>query len=296
MSQPRIDTLNKVCESQVRTYFAGRTLVIATKHKKEAVIAPLFENALGVKCMIPHDFDTDSLGTFSGEVERRDDPIITARKKCLWALSHTGFDLAIASEGSFGPHPAMMFTQADEEWMMLIDKKYGWEIVAREISLDTNFNGKLIKTEKQLIEFAENARFPTHGLILRNAKDSIQSIHKGLNNWELLTRTFHQLYAHYQQAYIETDMRAMYNPTRMHVIKQATEKLVEKIKICCPSCYAPGYSIQKIIPGLPCGLCGMPTRSPRYYVYRCLSCSYEEQQPNPDQEKEDPMYCQFCNP
>jgi len=296
MSQLRIDTLNKGCEAKVRGYFTGRTLVIATKHKKESVIAPLLEDAFGVQCMVPLDFDTDLLGTFSGEVERKDDPLKTARKKCIWALEHTGCDLAVASEGSFGPHPALMFTQADEEWLMLIDKKYGWEITARDISLETNFNGAKILTEKELIEFAKNAHFPTHGLILRNAKDSIQSIHKGLNDWELLIRTFHQLYEHYQQAYVETDMRAIYNPTRMKVIKQATEKLVEKIQTCCPSCYAPGYAIQKIIPGLPCELCGMPTSSARYYVYRCISCDQEEQRPNPGREKEDPMYCQFCNP
>jgi hypothetical protein len=61
--------------------FKGRSLLIATKHKKEEVIAPIFERELGVKCFVSADFDTDELGTFSGEIERKFDPITTARKK-----------------------------------------------------------------------------------------------------------------------------------------------------------------------------------------------------------------------
>ena len=87
--------------------FEGRPLIIATKHEKEKVIAPILEKELGVKCFLALDLDTDKLGTFSGEVERHDDPITTARKKCLLAMELTNCDLAVASEGSFGPHPTI---------------------------------------------------------------------------------------------------------------------------------------------------------------------------------------------
>ena len=52
--------------------FNGRPIAIATKHGKEAVIAPRLLEALGLKCVNSDQLDTDSLGTFSGEVERRD--------------------------------------------------------------------------------------------------------------------------------------------------------------------------------------------------------------------------------
>ncbi|MBA9076754.1 hypothetical protein [Rufibacter quisquiliarum] len=54
--------------------FEGRTLVIATMHRKEEVIAPLAEKYLGVTCQVPLHFDSDALGTFSGEVERTQPP------------------------------------------------------------------------------------------------------------------------------------------------------------------------------------------------------------------------------
>ena len=66
--------------------FKNRNLVIATKHGKELVIAPILEKELGVKCFLPLNFDSDELGTFTGEIEREDDPITTARKKCLKAM------------------------------------------------------------------------------------------------------------------------------------------------------------------------------------------------------------------
>jgi hypothetical protein len=89
--------------------FKGRSLVIATKHEKEKVITPLLEEALGVVCFIPEGFDTDTLGTFTGEIERKLDPISTARQKCLMAMKVSNCDLGIASEGSFGPHPSLFF-------------------------------------------------------------------------------------------------------------------------------------------------------------------------------------------
>ena len=111
--------------------FKGRKLLIATKHDKEKVIAPILEKELGVTCFVAENFDTDVLGTFTGEVERKDDPITTARNKCLMAMELNNCDLAIASEGSFGPHPAIFFVHADDEMLLFIDKKNDLEIIAR---------------------------------------------------------------------------------------------------------------------------------------------------------------------
>ena len=119
--------------------FSGRQIVIATKHGKEQVIAPRLTNELGLHCLVPEQFDTDLLGTFSGEVDRVDTPMETARKKCQMAMDLTSVDLAIASEGSFGPHPSIPFIPAHEEYMLLIDKKNKWEFVVRKLETKTNY-------------------------------------------------------------------------------------------------------------------------------------------------------------
>ena len=66
--------------------FQNRKLLIATKHQKERVIAPILERALGVICFVDETYDTDVLGTFTGEIEREHDPITTVREKCLQAM------------------------------------------------------------------------------------------------------------------------------------------------------------------------------------------------------------------
>lgn len=277
--------------------FQGRTLIIATKHEKEKVIAPILEKALGVKCMVSVNFDTDRLGTFTGEIERENDAIETARNKCLMAMELNKADLAIASEGSFGPHPSMFFVYADDEILLLLDKKNKLEIFVRILSTETNFNAREISDKQELKEFSYKAKFPSHALIIRKSKDDRDGIIKGITSWEVISEKFDEYSAKYGSAYVETDMRAMYNPTRMNVIEKATQKLADKIKSVCPICDTPGLGITAVKEGLPCSLCQHPTRSILSHLYECQTCDYVNEVKFPNQkETEEPMYCDFCNP
>lgn len=277
--------------------FRGRNLLIVTKHDKEKVIAPVLEKALGVNCILTDAYDTDELGTFSGERERKEDPITTARKKCLDGMAITHCDLAVASEGSFGPHPNAFFLPADDEFLIFIDKRNGLEIKARELSTETNFNGQEIKTEAELKIFAEKVKFPSHGLILKNQKDQFSDIVKGITNEEQLISTFRRFIALYGKVFAETDMRAMYNPTRMRVIEKAAIKLAQKINNLCPACSTPGFGITEAKPGLPCNTCHFPTRSTLSYLYTCQKCNHQKEEFFPGGKRsEDPMYCDVCNP
>ena len=277
--------------------FQERKLIIATKHEKESVIAPILKKELGVICFVDETFDTDTLGTFTGEVERELDPISTAREKCLRAMKLNKCDLGVASEGSFGPHPSMFFVNADDEFLIFIDSKNNIEVIVRELSTSTNFNGKQIQTQQELLEFAKQTDFPKHGLILRKSKDENTDIHKGLIDLEKLKSTFEHLLSKYNSVYVETDMRAMYNPTRMSVIKKATQKLVEKIKSTCPQCQMPGFGITDAKRGLECNLCGSPTNSTLSYIYVCQHCKFTKEEMYPNKKTtEDPTYCDYCNP
>lgn len=277
--------------------FQNRRLLIATKHQKEKVIAPILEKELGLICFVDENYDTDALGTFTGEIERTLDPISTAREKCLKAMEQNDCDLGIASEGSFGPHPSMFFVNADDEFLIFIDKKNKLEIVVRELSTETNFNGKELKTEDELIDFAHSIGFPHHALILRKASHDVSEIHKGITDLAFLKKTFKRLRSKHASVYAETDMRAMYNPTRMKVIQKATEKLLEKIKSGCPQCQTPGFGITEAKKGLACSWCGAPTNSILSYVYQCQHCAYTREEMYPHHKQtEDPIYCDHCNP
>lgn len=277
--------------------FKGRKLVIATQHGKEEVLAPLLEKELGVKCITASNFDTDQFGTFSGEIERAKGPTETARLKCTAAMERTGCDLAIASEGSFGPHPANPFVACDDELLVLLDKRNGLEIIAREISTETNFNGTLIQSEIDLNDFLRKAKFPSHGVIIKNAEDNFTQAAKGITNTDILESTIKEFLSKYGSVFIETDMRAMFNPSRMQVIQNTAVKLLEKINTPCPQCATPGFAVNEIRQGLPCEMCSFPTQSTLSFMWSCQKCKYFYEQIFPNQKQtEDPMYCSICNP
>ena len=125
--------------------FKNRKIVIATKHGKEEVLAPLLAHELQLVPFVVDGLDTDQLGTFTGEVERGESPLATARLKCYMAMALADCDIAIASEGSFGHHPYIFFASCDEELVLLIDKKNNLEVVGKKLSTETNFSGREIK-------------------------------------------------------------------------------------------------------------------------------------------------------
>lgn len=277
--------------------FEGRTLLIATMHGKEKVIAPLLEKALGVTCEIASGFNTDLFGTFSGEVERMHSASDTVRVKCKTAMEKYRYDLAIASEGSFGPHPTLFFAPANEEWLVFIDQKNDLEIMARVLSTETNFAGAEIQTMEQLEAFAEQSRFPSHALIIKNQKEIFQEVAKGITDRSELVQAFQHFKEKYGIAYLETDMRAHLNPTRMKVIEATTHKLLEKIQSTCPGCGIPGFDVTEAVAGLPCSRCGSPTQSILKLIYECRHCHYKKESLYPNtKNSEDPAYCDGCNP
>ena len=278
-------------------YFKGRKLLIASMHEKENAIAPILEKALGVYCYTGIKINTDAFGTFSGEVKRTSSVLSVLREKCNVAMQTNHSDLCVASEGSFGQYPYFPSVSCDEEFVILVDQTNKIEVVAKELSLSTNFNAAEINNYQELRMFAKSVKFPSHGLILRKAKNDFEDVFKGIVRWDSLQNTFNFLLAKYQKVYVETDMRAMYNPTRMKVIRKATQKLVKKLKTGCPNCQFPGFEVSEVVDGLPCNLCSNPTQSTLKYIYQCKKCSFQKEELYPKgKQQENPMYCNFCNP
>ena len=278
-------------------FFEGRTLVIASMHCKEEVLKPLLEQGLGITVQVAEGLNTDLLGTFSGEVARLADPLTTARKKCELALDLNGCDLALASEGSFGPHPAAFFLPANEEWLLLVDRKNKLEIHARHLSLETNFSGQEFHSIDELEAFASKVGFPSHGLILRKSKEELDGMLKGITDPQQLHAAAIQLLESQESGYAETDMRAMFNPSRMQVIGETAQLLLQKLNSHCPSCQVPGFSVTSSEPGLPCSLCGTLSSAALAHLLVCNHCQHQEKISFPHGKKtEDPQYCQVCNP
>jgi hypothetical protein len=273
---------------------SGRKLVIATMHEKEKVLAPVFEK-LGLFPFVAAGLNTDLLGTFSGEIERKLPPLETALEKAKMACALSGCDLALASEGSFGPHPRIPFVSGNTEILLLWDEAnqvqyHHWKTgsAGNFSSLETNDFGEALK-------FARQQGLPEHGFILK-AGDSVI---KGLNSEESLREAMAKLKANEpgKIVCIESDMRAMFNPTRMAFIKEVAEEFAEKLKCLCPACQKPGFSITGAERGLPCSWCGQPTQGVEWLLKTCHFCGHtEKERPADFHPQADPMICDYCNP
>lgn len=281
------------CPDSYLTCLHNQAIVIGTKHHKESVIAPILESTLGLRPFTPANFDSDVFGTFSGEIPRTNSPIDTLRQKCLAAMTLSGCPFGIASEGSFGPHPSLPFIPADDELLIFIDQHRGYELIAREISTDTNFKARTISSWADLAAFAEWVGFPSHGILLRAGNRLLNNV----GSMDDLREAYSVLRDSNTPISAETDMRAMRNPRRMNIIRQATEKLVGQILSLCPDCGAPGFVARIREPGLPCGQCGLPTQSALRAIKTCIACSARDILDYPEGKlQEDPGRCDWCNP
>lgn len=287
--------------AEARSEFAGRTAVIATMHRKERAIAPLLESALNVRVQVPQAFDTDVFGTFTREVKRPADQRATARIKAQAVLDLTGETLAIASEGSFGPHPDSPLVPCNRELVLLLDQQHQLEIVGEVLSLQTNYRAQTVRSLAEAMDFAEAIGFPTHGLVVmavtRDKPTTILA--KGLTDVDRFQAVVEDALCHTEagSVHLETDMRALYNPTRMQIIAQATEALLQSIAHRCPRCGCPGFNVIKRYPGLPCELCQTPTLLTRAWHYHCQHCKFEQVSQFPEGQKSaNPANCPYCNP
>ncbi|WP_413175788.1 DUF6671 family protein [Anabaena azotica] len=281
--------------------FNNRVAVLATMHHKEKVIAPLLEQELGIKVIIPQDLDTDAFGTFTRDIKRPDAQIATAKLKAVKALEIAGETISIASEGSFAPHPGFPYIYANREVVVFLDIENELEIIGEVFSTDTNFNHQVVNNLQAAEEFAVKVGFPEHGLVIwfENSNSQSPEIIKGITTKERLQESVNLALnnAVDGKLHIETDMRALYNPTRMKNIEKATQDLLNKINSYCPQCSTPGFSIAEKIKGLPCEICHQPTFLTMAVIYECRKCNFREKKLYPEGKRfADTGLCNYCNP
>jgi hypothetical protein len=281
--------------------YAGRVAVLATMHAKhEAIAGPLAER-LGLRVTVPADLDTDRLGTFTGEVPRAGTIEETAVAKARLGMAAAGVPLGLASEGSFGPHPAVPFVAAGIELLVLVDDERG--IVLREQDLDERpcYHHAVAADADGLEDFLERAAFPGHALIVRpnEPREPGEGIFKGIREHDALAAAVAEAARRSAdaRAFVQNDMRAHMNPTRMASLERLAHRFAERAASLCPACAAPGYGAVGVEEGLPCAWCGGPTHLVRHRILGCVACDRVEQVAREDGLAEaDAGNCPRCNP
>lgn len=276
-------------------YYKNRSVLLASKHQKEQAIAKVFWDRLLCRLDV-YDFDTDQFGTFTGEIARKLNPYDTCVLKAKSAAEQYGYDLSLASEGSFGPDPAFPFIPRDHEIMVFLDRKNNWVIAEQYTSPKTNYSMMTITRHTELDEFLEKAGFPEHAVTLQKNSDK-SLLAKGIRDMKALEHALALGFQNENELFLATDMRAMMNPTRMEIIAELAHKLAARIATLCVRCASPGFGFKLTQGTLPCAHCGFSTSLFEKEVWGCIVCDHKEYKIRRDGLlKADPTYCYYCNP
>lgn len=279
--------------------YAGRSIILTTKHSKSLAIAPCFLKHLSAE-IIECAIDTDKLGTFTGEIERKGTALECAKTKCELGLNLTNSDYGLSSEGCFGPHPYIPFLPCDSEILYFIDRERNFHLHLSHLSEKTNYNMQSVASMEELLQFSEKTLFPSHALIIRALNhETSDYIFKGINTQDFLESAFKDSMKHSTtgKVWVETDMRAHMNPSRMAVIEEAANSLAQRLLVVCHKCENPGWGKVGVEKGLECSWCGLETELIKAEIYGCTKCDYTEKHlPSHSLLKADPGNCSYCNP
>lgn len=293
MTSVRQAAKSEIAEQSGSNY-ADREAAFLTKHNKLPLLATELA-AVGVSVRPTEAFDTDKLGTFSGEVTRALTPIECARRKAKLACELTGLDLGLGSEGSFGGGPMPGFVNWDEEILVMYDKANDFEIVAYvqgPIKVADFTPSSLLQLKSQLKKHEEGQGWMVNasGILAKGLCqfDDILGVldTHGLASDEKLMQ---------RQVRLEPDFRAMHCPERQNYIRQAAQQLKQRIAAECPLCGTSNFWRVDVVSGATCSACGVPSEHPKAYIKRCTGCEHEVQEASESQFI-DPAKCQQCNP
>jgi hypothetical protein len=277
--------------------FSNRCASVLTKHGKETVIHEVLSSATGLQVQLTNDYDTDLLGTFTLERPRHGSQLDAVRKKAQIGMDLLDADLGLANEGAFVADPYTGMLPWNNELVILIDQKYQLEMTGFSSASAQNAHAYIYHWE-ELEKFAQTALFPSHYLVIKPTDEYHPQSIKNISDIKQLKNAFEWALTLSSKGvvYVENDLRAFANPTRMENIRKATIDLANKMNSICPACQMPGYWIQDVQRGLPCNTCGMPTDQEIAKIWACLKCSHSDKEGLKVLRFANPSQCQYCNP
>ena len=278
--------------------YCGALIALTTRHGKERALSRVFAAGLGASLQLC-DHDTDQLGTFSGEIPRLEDAAATCRAKALLGMEATGLPLGLASEASFGPHPAMPMLPVGQELLLFLDQERNLCLIEQRVEWRTNYSHLMMEPGALPDAWLRQVRFPSHAVIARPSLPQTGCLFKGVSSHKALAELIERcrLADPDGRVWLETDMRAHCNPTRMRSIRRLGIALVRRLQTPCSECGSPGWGLIDTEAGLPCSACGTPTELTRSEIWGCEACGLRQSQQRRDGRlSAEPGQCPWCNP
>jgi hypothetical protein len=264
--------------------YANQRIGLATMHEKERALAPAFRRVLGAEIVVP-PIDTDTLGTFSGEVPRPDALVETALLKAEMVFEALpGVDCALASEGSYGPIERLPLVPGGVELLAFVDRRRGIRHVETLPTHRTTWRlQRFAAGDPDRLLALKGMGFPRFGVFVVCSSDMTQPI-KNLATVEAVIDAMDREARRSDDglAVLYSDMRAHRNPLRMKVLRAVGWKLAKRLQRLCPKCQAPGWGAIGSRRGLPCEACGEPTHWIDFEIDGCSVCGHAASRPRKD--------------
>ena len=277
-------------------YF-DKTIVLTSKHQKMSLVSPSFNSFVGSN-LVEANLDTDQLGTFTGEVERKYPPLECAIRKARMGMQELGLPIGLASEGSIGPDPSSPFVFSDIEEIVLVDDERELIISERYRSFEIIAVRTEASPKEDLSDFLMRANFPQHQLIVKPTNAEGGNAIKGVSTLSGLQEALYMCARQSTEGLviIESDLRAHCSPSRQRNISQVAQLLAKRVGELCLECRSPGWGRIRYEKGLSCTLCisWVPEAIARE-VNGCSKCTHEKLG-KVIAERADPAICPWCNP
>lgn len=267
--------------------------ILVTQHGKEQLLAPVF--ATHGWSLEWEAADTDSLGTFSGDVPRRHSPLETARRKALLGVGCGDAPWLAASEGSITS--ATFGIVSDLEFVVLVKRSGSSVVVGRAVGHGVRavqFQVDSTTSEEEVLRRCADADLPHHKLLVATSDHEEHAI-GALSSAEGVLDACRRLAQPHRKLVIQTDFRAHLCPSRQSVIVDAAKDLMTRMSQDCPRCDEAGFGEEDPIPGRPCMDCGSPTDELMARRWVCPACTYAEVR-QVVTAFADPSHCPWCNP
>ncbi|MEN9846739.1 MAG: hypothetical protein RIS36_1886 [Pseudomonadota bacterium] len=282
-----------------RHSFQGAQFVFATQHEKTEAAREPFARVLGAT-VNPLSIASDTLGTFTGEIERPGSMLDALRGKIRLARKLTTERWVLVSEGSFSSADGFGLVVHGIEMLMLHDGITGTEIIEQHISYDTNYATATLTSTADLDRFLTRISFGSHALVLYPEGVPLDgNVRKGITDRTEAERILqaHLTTSPNRAVLAMSDMRAHLNPTRMVAIKACCELLANRLNTKCPLCESSGFGLVAAVPGLTCEECGAPTQRARGERHACPLCKHTIERPRSDGKAyASAAECEWCNP
>ena len=270
----------------------GAPVGFATIHGKDLVVGAVLAG-IGLR-VVAVPFDTDSLGTFSGEVERTASPIEVVRTKATAGAAAVG-RLGLGSEGTFAPDPVLPLT-LDTEIVGILDADSGVLVVGRATApapwaVTATFTDE---PGDELDRLLGRAGFPDQRMMVTSSGVDGVSATKDLSDPDDVRRAVSERLRSGVRATVASDLRADRSPGRRRVVESAAVDLVTRLSAVCGACGSAGVGPEDVERGLRCEWCDAPTDQVAVRILRCPACSADRRVLV--DHPADPAHCSNCNP